>query len=582
MILLFNLLYSILLLISTMFMYSNLTELNAPIGYSKNPLIIKSNFDFKSSKLNNKIVKDNTGFLLVSLPIEIKLMIINLLSQYDVHNLLQTCKSLYDLSIIRLYQNIIIDENYNRFSNEKEYNMMFNLPCTYINNQYSFKRFINTINDAPRGKFTIKKFQVYNLPKSLNIYQYYSDLSTFFSKFDNLNDLIWLNDASFNLSWLEILPHKEKLIKLSLHLKDIPQQFPYFPNLLKFQFEPFKLKFLIPISKLNNNLTSLTLSKDKVTNCLLPNCYDLSIVRRGNDLNAIHTKYYDIELKSINKLVKNIDYMNNLSKLSLNNILVTESDAKLLSNSINISKLTDLILTNISEYQIVNYENEQNYSSFLLSLSPYLENIENLSLDYRQLNIDSVPQFLPQLNKQKLKSLDLVIRLNSTKNIGDGYEFYNQYGSIILDFENLTKLSIEMRREFDNAADASNFHTLTTFPEDLEFISQLYKLSKLSSLRINPSDNVDNLMTTIPKIKNLKILDVFGNKAGGSPNLGLGMVHPSIYDEWFKVQHIALAYCQQNCDLEYIRIGDCIFECGKSVVNPRKGLDGWFSSKVRV
>lgn len=578
----YDLLYLVLYLVLTMFMYSN--TINAPIGYSKNPLIINNNFQYKIQKNHANEVK---GFLLIKLPVEIKLKIINLLSQYDCNNLLKTCKNLYQLSIIRLYQNIIVDENYSRFSNEKEYNWLFNheLSCTYINNQYSFNRFINTINDSPRNKFKIKKFQVYNLPKLLNIYQIYPNLSQFFKKFDHLNDLIWLNDSSFNLLWLENLPHKENLLKLSLHLKDIPENFPNFPNLLKFQFEPFNSKFLIPISKLNNNLISLSLSKDKVTNCLLPNCYDLSIINNNNvndQLHSIHTKYYDIELRSIENLVKNIDYMNNLSRLSLNNILVTESDGRLLMNSINLCKLNELILTNISEYQFLNYENEIKSSSFLLVIAPKVKNIEHLSLDYRQLKIDSVPEFLCQLNHKKLKSLDLTIRLNSTKNIGDGYEFYNQYGSIIVNFENLTKLSIEMKREFDNSADATNFHTLTNFPENIDFINQLHKLPKLSSLRINPSDNVDNLLTTISRIKTLTILDVFGGQAGGSPNLGLGMVHPSIYDEWFKVQHIALAYRQKNSDLKYIRISNCVFECGNSGVNPRKGLNAWLDSKVRV
>lgn len=512
----------------------------------------------------------------VSLPTEIKITIISLLSQYDCNNLLKTCKSLHNLATPRLYQNIIVDENYNHFSNENIYNLTYNqeMSCTYINNQHSLKRFIKTVNDESHCyKYHIKKFQVYRLPKSLNIYELYPDLAIFFSKLFGLTDLIW-NDSNFNSVWLHNIPEKHSLKKLCFFLKDKLQKFPYFPNLEFFQYEPFSLKTLP--KNLSNNLSSLILSKDRVSNCLLPNCYDLSV--RSAEITHIHTKYYDIDLKSISNIVSNISYLN-LSKLSLNNVLITNSDADLLSKSINLSNLNDLNLNNISEYQILN---SPHHFSFLISLVPHLTNLKNLSLDYRQQDIDSIPEFLSQLNEHKLKSLDLVIRLNQTKNIGDGYDLYNDYGSIILGFKNLTKLSIEMKREVDNIADATNFHLLADFPENLDFISQLHTLADLSSLRVNPNKNIDNLLDSVTKMDKLRYLDLFGSKAGISPSLGLGMVHPSVYDDWYKVQHVANKFNRRNSKINYIQVSDCVFECSKSNVIPRKGYDEWFKGKVRV
>ena len=573
-------------------------DLNAPVGYFNNPLKVSSNFNMEvSTNIPSTASKSPPGrnFPIDKFPLEIGMKICQLLSQFDCINLSLVCKPLYQCCFERLYQNIIIDKDFNRFDNEKEYQFFDELgvSCCYINNHYSFKKFIKTIRNS--GKiFPIKQLQVVSLPTSLNIFEYYPDLLILFQNLHHLNKLVWLND-NFNVQWLRFLPNKSLITTLKLHMKDIHESsfiILKFPNLREFEFQPFKPHQLKNIGKfLNSDLRSLVLSKHSETNDnLLPNCYELVMVRDRESIietiqrGTIHSKYYDIDLKSITKFVTNLPYLKCLTKLSIDNILVTSNDANLILDSINISNLTYLSLKGISEYQLLDHHDDTIKNSFLLKLVPFLKNLRHLALDYRESKMDSVPQFLDKLNKEKLESLDLTIRLNQTRDwraVDGERAFYQHYGSIILSMKNLTRLSMEMKQELDNMVDGTNINVLANFPENLEFLKRLDHLTKLTTFRVNPSGNVDNILGVLPTMKLLEIIDIFGDKAGGSPNLGLGMVHPSIFDEWFKVQHIALAYWKQRKQLQYIRINSYIFECTTNV-NPRNGLSRWFEEKVRV
>lgn len=89
-------------------------------------------------------------------------------------------------------------------------------------------------------------------------------------------------------------------------------------------------------------------------------------------------------------------------------------------------------------------------------------------------------------------------------------------------------------------------------------------------------------MNLLRTLDHLIYLDDYGQTAGGAPNLGLGMVHPSVFDEWFKVQHVALLYHEAQTHLNYVRIKSYIFDFDDDAANPRSGIDRWFEEKVRV
>ncbi|KAK6463920.1 hypothetical protein DFJ63DRAFT_54140 [Scheffersomyces coipomensis] len=656
-----------------------ISSFNSPIGYSKNPLLYgqQHNHDesTNASGTTTPIIDEQPSSATITshnvslttppkeltfdkLPYEIRSQVANELSQFDCIKLLLVNKAIYASTITRLYQYIIIDEDYNSFNNEKEYNYRryerdnkyrSQFSCTFINSSYNLKRFIRVYNtkfmkehsfDGIDENFPhIRRFECIKIPDSLNIYDYElnDQLILFFKHLICLRQLIWLND-NFRLEFLYNLKNKYLINTLVLNIKfsnylnelnDANELDDYskltFPNIINFQIQPFhnskKLMKIINNLLINrhdpvdvsSNLRSLVLSKYHKSydnNILLPNCRDLigfTSSNNNNDINninnnnnfTVHTTLHEIDLKSISSLFRfsKLKYLSNLTTLSLDNILITPEDSQIFINAINLPHLTSLSLRGISEYQIISDEafgtRDRNVileylkPSFLEHIAPHLHNLRHLSIDYRQTYIDSVPLFIQTIPSKSLKSLDLLIRLNHTKplsNHEDELKFYNEYQLAILTHaKTLNKLSIELRQEIDNYSDSNNLNILVSIPSRIHFYSDLVQLTSLTSLRINPGDNVDEFLYLIKNLHSLKKLDIFGSKAGGSPNLGLGMIHPSIYDEWYKVQHVALFYLQCNAHIDYIRINSCIFECNgiNLQINPRYGITRWFDRHIR-
>lgn len=552
---------------------------DSPVGYSKNPLP----YDGGGSKSDSRTPRTRTPIVLKpkvsrdktidKLPVEIIHQIANELDQFGCLNFMMINKQIYKCAVPRLYQNIIIDQHYSQFSQEFSYKQYERdgslISASYINSSYNFKRFLNCYE----GGFIIKRFQCIHLPDSINIFDYDINerLIQFFHNVNGLNELIWLTD-NFKLEFLRPLKNKDIIQTLILNIKfnnylnkmDEEEVFKHFINLKNFQVKPFQNEK--KLTKIMNeidfsNLDTLKLSRfDKDMNVLVPDCKRL-IVDSYNDL-------LDYELHISNIMFK--DDFPNLSKLSLDNIMINYKDSKTLKRSIDFNKLTKLELKNISEYRL--YQDLAESYSFLKDIAPELTNLHELSLDYRESYTDSVPEFINSISSNTVEGIDLTIRLNETKTITP--TFYENYSQSLISnnkCQTLTGLSIEIKQE-------NQFCDLN-LPINLGYF-QLEKLNRLQWLRLNcKNDNtIINLIKSLPE---LKFLHLFGLK-NGSPNLGLGMIHPTVYDEWFKVQHVALIYLQSNEGLKYIRINNCTFECMGLLVIPRDGIDGWFNSHVRI
>ncbi|KAK6455535.1 uncharacterized protein RJT20DRAFT_47946 [Scheffersomyces xylosifermentans] len=651
-----------------------ISSLNSPIGYSKNPLLYDqrregsntpNSSDANKSKDQSPPLQlltppqSSNGLTFDKLPFEIRLKVANELSQFDCIKLLRVSKIIYSSTVPRLYQYIIIDEDFNIFNNEKEYGFKHFEPkedlggegrhrkefsCTYINSSYNFKRFLKEYNNKiekeshedDHGLFPhIKRFECINIPDSMNIYDHdlNNRLVQFFRNLKHLRQLIWLSD-NFRLELLYSLPQKHLINSLQLNIKftnylnelntddeldDL--SIASFPNLVNFQIQPFQnsRKLIKIINNLlvnkndpvevSSNLRSLVLTRfQKISDSsiLLPNCRDLVSIRSERIPNTngvrstIHTSLHDVDLNALPSLFRDskLKYLSNLSVLSIDNILVGPQDAELLIESVNLPLLQRLFLRGVSEYQMLEEDvitvdsNRQQLiallkPSFILEIAPYLSGLKQLSIDYREALVDTVPQFLENLASNSLESLEVVIRLNKTKPLRtreEEREYYGQYANAIVHFKNsLTKLALEIRIEVDNYQDSNNINVLESIPFNIGFYSKLLELKHLTGFRLNPGSNANEVLQLISRLSNLHNVDIFGSRAGGCPNLGLGMMHPNVYDEWFKVQHVALFYLQSNPNIRYIRINDCIFECEGSGlrVNPRYGITRWFEDLVK-
>ena len=170
---------------------------NSPVGYSKKPLIpplINSSCQEKNEFHPNEIPKRNR---LDTLPFEVRAKIANELSQFDCLNLLRTNKAMYMSTMPRLYQHIVIDENYSQFNKEISFKYyektVKNRPdyrkehsCTFVKSSYNFRRLLTHYillyetkfkycepSNIPTSSFPyIKTLKCLELPDSLNTYDH--------------------------------------------------------------------------------------------------------------------------------------------------------------------------------------------------------------------------------------------------------------------------------------------------------------------------------------------------------------------------------------------------------------------------
>lgn len=609
---------------------------NTPVGYAKKPLLPSRIHSSSQERDEFHPHEKPRRIRLDTLPFEVRAKIANELSQFDCLNLLRTNKAMYMSTMPRLYQHIVIDENYSQFNKEIPFKYYENSEktrpdyrkehsCTFVKSSYNFRRLLTHYillydtkfkycepSNIPTSSFPyIKTLKCLELPDSLNTYDHElnDQISEFFTTLVHLRELIWLND-NFRLEYLGSLPNTSSIqtlvlnIKFSNYLSELSSEPPEhsdtelissvsslkpltFANITNFQIRPFqnstRLQRIINnllvgenSAQVLQNLRVLKIARfDKDVNVLVPPCGEL--VSTNSD------SLSDLDLHTIRAVSESkLEYLANLQVLLLNNCLVSPSDADLLLKSVNLKNLKTLELKNVSEYQRVTQAavHEGIEDSFLTRICDHIGQLEHLALDFREAYTDTVWLFLSNLKSEVLKSLDLILRYNSTKleqfSVDGLYQCYGQALVSGTKKDTVTKLSIEIKQE-------NQFCDLIIPLPSNHFYRELSQFKQLSALRINPNVSHDchQVLQMVESLPRLKYLDVFGAQAGGAPNLGLGMVHPTIYDDWFKVQHVAIMYFHHNSQLKYLRINRCVFERKDEVV-PRDGLDAWFSQLVRV
>lgn len=567
--------------------------LNAPIGYTKNPDFRRGYFvsDFNMPTLNlpaslpivSRLQLCGSD-LLSQLPVEIRESVVSHLDQYSCISLALTSKSWSSVCLQRLYRNIVVDTSYSEFSKE------FPKYVTYINLLYSFKKLIRNYD----GRWPILNFQVIHLPDSTNVYDMHvnNHLLQFFANAGHLKSLVWLSD-NFKLDFLKNLPNKSSIttlainIKFSNYLGELSLRNPPldFTHLSHFHLRPFHNKHrllkvlnnIIPenASELLSTLRGLKLARfDKDTSGVAPLARELhEMSLRQPQTNATRDLETDT-LKVVFK-VSRLKYMPArllLTELGLNDFILDREDANLLAHSVDLHCLKKLELKSVCDSSNVDEES----LGFLDTITPYLSKLASLHLDMKETTGDSCGRILARTTD--LVELDWVIRSNDFKwHHVDREATFSAYADSLRSKKKLKKLLLEIRDE--------NLFCETVVTTPLLLIDAIGSLQQLQSLRLNSGDTtlaVEEILSVLARLHALCFLDVFGAKAGGAPHLGLGSVHPNVYDEWFKVQHVALLYKQAQTNLLYARINQCVFEFVTGGVEPRDEIDGWFDKKVRV
>lgn len=522
---------------------------NSPIGYSKNPLpvtnvsFLEGDSSAGSEEVSNYVHHARepkmTKFTILSLPLEIIVQITNYLDQFGIIALMKVNTQLYHTVRPQLYHTIVIEPKWSAFMKE------FTLGVTYIKSSYNIKHLIQT-----DGKL-IHRLIIKGLPDSLT-FDSINDMMVKFCKNLQLMQLTW--KPHFKLGFLDM-----NLLNLQTLDVDITEDifsgnldftvFKNLHNLRKLSIGPYtKMTVIRDIMRyIPSHVEVLQLTKHYKD--LIEPVSKKLLIRHHEDL--------DYDLQEINDLRYIFPTTFSLKKLSLSGLLV--SSKQILSFKINFDLLTTFILK-ATEF---NFGGD----SFIKELK--FNNLTNLAIDYRQGYQDFVPAFLA--NHRTITKLDLVIRINDT------FPFKEENYKIINDLP-LNTLSLEINQE-----------------KNLNWISQPIRLSRLNFLRglqlqccrFNASN--EETLEFIKHQPQLKLLEVFGLNAGGSPHFALSVLHPNVYDEWFKIQHVALIYFK-ICPIDYIKLNHWIFERKSQknsiedsvIVEPRDGLEEWFDNRVRV
>lgn len=522
---------------------------NSPIGYSKNPLPVTNvSFLDQVSSAGSEGTKDNRSqfqqpgnpkFSILSLPLEIIIQITNYLDQFGIIALMKVNSHLYHVVRPQLYHTIVIEPKWSAFMKE------FTLGVTYIKSSYNIKHLIQTDGSL------IHKLIIKGLPDSLT-FDSINDMMVKFCKNLQLTQLAW--KPHFKLSFLDM-----NLLNLQTLDVDITEDifsgnldFTVFKNL-----HNLRRLCIGPYTKMTVIRDIMRYIPSQVEVLQLTKHYKDLIEPVSKKLLIRHHEDLDYDLQEINDLRYIFPTTFELKKLSLSGILV--SSRQIQSFRINFQLLTTFVLK-ATEF---NFGGD----SFLKELK--FENLKHLAIDYRQGYQDYVPLFLS--NHRLLTKLDLVIRINDTFPFNeDNYQIINKLP--------LNALSVELIQE-----------------KNLNWMNQPIRLSKLKffrdlqlqSCRFNASN--EETLEFIKYQPQLKLLEVFGLNAGGSPHFALSVLHPNVYDEWFKIQHVALIYFR-ICPLDYIKLNHWIFERKSQkntiedsvIVEPRDGLEEWFDNRVRV
>lgn len=547
---------------------------NAPVGYSKNPLNVPvPNLNARTGEHTE--TNRNTASL-EQLPVDILSQVLSFADQLDVLSLAYTSKSMSMVCLPRIYKTIIVDSTYTQFNKEHQ------SGCTYVNLLFYLKRLLKSYN----ATYQLQNLYIVSLPDLFNVYdvELSNLISQFFTKLEHLREFVWTL-IGFRLEYLfHLATENLHKIEVNLHSSKHPRELPKpflqrsFPNLKSLSLCPVpNLKFMVDLLSefLGSDairLTSLKLSRyDSDIAAFAPAAEELAL---GFSL-ADMTHRADFETDTITTVFKTIQrpILSRLTCLSLCNILVCVDDGKFLAKNLDLTQIEVLRLSHVSEYETEETESEE--LRFLEVIGPYLTKVKKLHLDFRETKKDSIAPFLALVGS--LHCLDLIVRMNEMKEANVNSETMNlQCVAALQKHKNLKKISLEFRVEKPNC------ETVGVAP--LPFINSLGTFLKLRSLRISSGSETHKkqLVETIKKLNGLKYLDDYGQNAGGAPNLGLGMVHPSVFDEWFKVQHVALLYYAAQPSVKYIRIKGYIFDFDTLPANPRSGIDRWFDNKVRV
>ncbi|ODV60367.1 uncharacterized protein ASCRUDRAFT_153701 [Ascoidea rubescens DSM 1968] len=690
-------------------------------GYSRTENLYggSNNYTTAPAPALNKHIKKNimgrdkdkmNGQCLTCLPDHLLLNICKCLNQYDALNFSMSCKVIFACTIERIYENVIIFNNYSEFNLEMiEY---FNYS-TFIKTKYNFKKFIKLILDEKKSfkylKF-IKRFNLINIPNNISDFESFKLIfqetekekgKMFLEKFQRIESINW-NSINFPVLKLKLINYdslKELRVHLNVTKKDknlldsifnkdgmgledkkyyLKNLFP-FKRLEKLEIIDYKysiiLRYIVESLLFNSGNGLSGIKKLKLVNL---NFQKSMIYPNNNSLLNYHENENDNskfqeEMKMVYNFFEPI-YLrglrfDNLRELELSGAIISNDNQvgefELLNGCIDFERVEYLKfdelyeidynhypsniginnannVNNINGINDINNINDNHGLTFIEKFEKYninFYNLKYLKINWKKPLYDHIPNFLGNLFGIQLRELDLVINLSDYCNNNNNNNNNNNWNQMIeetikrqLDNYNvsltpnlkkLRKLSIRIN---DNNI-KKNISTNLILKKLNEFNEVLFgnlievNGNQLESLRINSNLNLYKIekLSNFRKLNYLELIDL--NSYNYTHNLNSNQtnnqleIHNGVYDDWYKVQHIAFKLGHLNENLKFISVNGCIFEIRRylsrerrssvdysrntnnyqgyssyldtemgSVVEaiPREGISEWFESKINL
>lgn len=567
---------------------------NTPIGYLKRPLFQENlssspqdrfirplletrYYHQKQQKHNNNatpVPEENSAnepstLDIANLPIEILEQISLFLSQGDCLKIMLLNKTCCYAMKRRLYRSIVVDSQVDLFSKDDP-------TKTYINSSYAFKRFLHKANtddfEFVEKLVVMEYFEINHYER-----QFQALITLCLSHLSHVRHLEWL--PQLHTLMLSQLPNQRHLQVLRVSLPDSADFNADTETLPLRNLKVLEIITYHNCDVLDRFLRLLDLDPKIISRIQLHRykegkIYDHTMNPTAMELSRnLASSNEDHELQRVIKYTPT--ECTQLQELVLDHIHVTPRLFESLTwHFPKLHNLTRLKLANVVEYL-----GPMGEELMLQQLGKVVrpENLVALSIDWREANQDTVAGFIARLDR--LQELDVLIRYNPTKGVSIDQMLKLYVKAIVVSARTMLKLSLELKVELMYGGES--FGDLND-----PVMDQLVELQLLESLRIPVRQGGgmhERLAWMIPQLPQLRYLDLVGGGSGGQPNLGMGMIHPCVYDEWFKVQHVAILYCQMNEQLRYVRCNKRVFYCNeRGVVEPKTWLDKWFDKCVRV
>ncbi|SCU93913.1 LAFA_0F18888g1_1 [Lachancea sp. 'fantastica'] len=573
-----------------------------PIGHAGLPLphdyFYGSNYEAPKSAtpetLTLDVIKSTTSSA-SDLPIEIKVQVASLLSQYDLVNLARTSRLFRAVATQALYSKIKVDSQHSYLHDAHQ---TLNDRVTYVKTRFSLTRLLRLISESGSNGENlgnlVQCLEIVNLPDGMRKSEIRALISSCLPTMTRLCKFYCgSNTISLPPRLLQLMPNKHNVQTLAVNV-DLRQDLgsvdiDTFANVQKLSISPFVdserlaaflSKILVPT--VIDNLKVLRLAREDasalsrprnrsliVTAFMLNNNLDQPDITEGDEVvrnNDTDLNFWQF-LESVPMQGRKFQ---TLEMLEISGVSVVPEDSKRVAKRLNLGALKFLALSDLQEVQVVrevDYEVtdftslalEHMQSGFLTGLAPFLQNLQRLHLDFREPVKDSVHDFLRSLKEDagvSLQELDLSIHWDDSKlALWPSWDVLARkyMASVLLHAGTLRKLSML----------AYHDHRFYELPKQIpgETLCQLQQCRVLRSLRLHGESLHPVGASLVGLFDGLETLDLVGKASGGPQHMGLQVVHAGVLDSWYRVIHVAIALSRANPALRRVRIDHCVFEC---------------------